>query len=172
MDSARFDQLTRRLSVTRTRRSLVGAALALLGSGVAAHKASAEPPSIHRTVCRPVGVGCTRHAQCCSATCVTGRALPRNVRNRCACRPDCTDRTCGDDGCGGSCGTCSDISACEAGVCICNDGACESNEDCAEGLFCSQGCCRAIPCYGFNYYSSPIVDGKDACAGRLDGTEV
>lgn len=35
-----------------------------------------------------------------------------------SCRPNCTDRVCGDDGCGGSCGTCAD-GACEAGVCVC-----------------------------------------------------
>ncbi len=30
------------------------------------------------------------------------------------CTPDCTDRTCGDDGCGGSCGTCGPGQLCDA----------------------------------------------------------
>ena len=34
-----------------------------------------------------------------------------------ACAPDCGERTCGDDGCGGSCGVCEDPAVCEAGAC-------------------------------------------------------
>ncbi len=33
------------------------------------------------------------------------------------CQPDCVDKTCGDDGCKGSCGTCSGGSACVNGEC-------------------------------------------------------
>lgn len=43
-----------------------------------------------------------------------------------ACTPDCTDKECGDDGCGGSCGSCSDVEFCnDVGLCIsgvCGDG--------------------------------------------------
>jgi hypothetical protein len=35
------------------------------------------------------------------------------------CRPTCIDRTCGDDGCGGSCGTCAAGQLCQGGTCIC-----------------------------------------------------
>ncbi|MCA9607115.1 MAG: hypothetical protein KC619_16025, partial [Myxococcales bacterium] len=34
------------------------------------------------------------------------------------CVPSCVGRTCGDDGCGGSCGTCT-TGTCEAGTCSC-----------------------------------------------------
>jgi hypothetical protein len=40
------------------------------------------------------------------------------------CIPSCSGKTCGDDGCGGSCGTCSEWASCIAGSCIveCNAG--------------------------------------------------
>ena len=43
---------------------------------------------------------------------------------QCVCRPSCDEQECGDDGCGGSCGSCGDINdpcldgACEDGQCI------------------------------------------------------
>ena len=49
---------------------------------------------------------------------------------------DCTGRECGDDGCGGSCGTCPvDSMSCVAGLCVdsgpsCEDGSCDEGEDC------------------------------------------
>ncbi len=33
------------------------------------------------------------------------------------CQPDCVGKQCGDDGCGGSCGTCSDQNVCDGGTC-------------------------------------------------------
>lgn len=40
------------------------------------------------------------------------------------CEPDCTDKQCGDDGCGGVCGVCPPYQMCQAGVCSFN-GGCE-----------------------------------------------
>lgn len=37
------------------------------------------------------------------------------------CQPDCAGKTCGDDGCGGSCGACEDWQACLDGQCGCED---------------------------------------------------
>lgn len=38
----------------------------------------------------------------------------------CTCVPDCAGKACGDDGCGGTCGTCSGaLPACSAGQCTC-----------------------------------------------------
>ncbi len=43
---------------------------------------------------------------------------PESPGNTCPCIPDCTGRECGDDGCGGSCGSCADGEACnEEGIC-------------------------------------------------------
>ena len=40
---------------------------------------------------------------------VTGQCQPAG-----ACVPDCNGRTCGDDGCNGSCGSCNDGETCDA----------------------------------------------------------
>ena len=37
------------------------------------------------------------------------------------CVPDCTDRECGDDGCGGTCGECTGTETCELGECLDQD---------------------------------------------------
>ena len=34
------------------------------------------------------------------------------------CTPDCSASTCGDDGCGGSCGTCDEDATCDEGACV------------------------------------------------------
>lgn len=56
------------------------------------------------------------------------------------CAPSCTDRECGDDGCGGSCGECNEFpnSACGAdGLCVC-ELSCEGQECGLDG--CGGGC--------------------------------
>jgi hypothetical protein len=40
-----------------------------------------------------------------------------NITASGGCTPDCTGKNCGDDGCGGSCGTCSGGQVCNSGVC-------------------------------------------------------
>lgn len=50
------------------------------------------------------------------------------ARTRCygtctSCTPNCAGKTCGDDGCGGSCGTCASGYACSSGTCV----SCTSN---------------------------------------------
>ncbi len=37
----------------------------------------------------------------------------------CRCRPQCDGKTCGPDGCGGSCGTCGAQEVCDGGTCLC-----------------------------------------------------
>ncbi len=61
-----------------------------------------------------------------------------------ACVPQCSGRTCGDDGCGGSCGTCGSGGACS------ETGQCEDLLDCGELYNCifdcgdeSEACIRA-----------------------------
>jgi hypothetical protein len=45
-----------------------------------------------------------------------------------SCTPDCSGKTCGDDGCGGSCGTCSSGYTCDAyGTCQYNGSGCGAN---------------------------------------------
>ena len=37
------------------------------------------------------------------------------------CEPDCSNKACGDDGCGNSCGVCGPDAACEQGQCVSNE---------------------------------------------------
>ena len=63
----------------------------------------------------------------------------------CLCAPDCTNKHCGDDGCGGSCGTCPTGETCAAnGQCLCapdcagkecGDDGCGGECDCRDRLF-------------------------------------
>lgn len=78
------------------------------------------------------------------------------------CAPDCEARTCGDDGCGGSCGTCDVTETCDAstGTCACTP-ACDGKEcgddgcgstcgTCIIPAICSQAgqCETPAPCVG------------------------
>ncbi len=85
------------------------------------------------------------------------------------CAPDCGDRECGDDGCGGSCGECPDGAPCEGGVCACvpwcvdmecgDDGCGGSCGTCPPGFHCDDGDCVCEPqCGGKDC-------GPDGCGG-------
>jgi hypothetical protein len=74
------------------------------------------------------------------------------VEGLCLCQPQCDDKDCGFDGCGGECGTCSGEQAfCVQGTCICqplcgpsvcgDDGCGGSCGECSGGLTCAGGLC-------------------------------
>jgi hypothetical protein len=68
-------------------------------------------------------------------TCPAGTACKDG---ECACTPDCTGKSCGDDGCGGSCG------ACDPATPLCLDGACVqclADADCADADACTWDAC-------------------------------
>ncbi len=89
------------------------------------------------------------------------------------CEPDCTGAWCGDDGCGGSCGTCDPGTFCNGGQCesdcdaVCDGKECgnggDSTCDCGEcepGFECETGACMACqPDCGL------AVCGPDGCGG-------
>jgi hypothetical protein len=100
----------------------------------------------------------------------------------CECIPDCTGRTCGSDGCGGSCGVCGDGNVCNGdetcnaqGTCDagqplnCSDGnACNGNETCNP----SSGCVPGTP---LNCDNGVACDGIESCnpsSGCVAGTPV
>jgi len=90
-----------------------------------------------------------------------------------AAAPECTcaGRECGDDGCGGTCGTCGGEATCEDGVCVpgcvrtCSGrecgpdgcgglcGTCAGDEDCVEGTCVCRPSCAGRDC------------GPDGCGG-------
>ncbi len=95
----------------------------------------------------------------------------------CDCAPQCGDKECGDDGCGGSCGECVAPESCEGSVCVCVP-ACEGKE-CGDDS-CGGSCgpcgvdqtCEAGLCVGegdTGGMCAPQCDGKecgdDSCGG-------
>ena len=79
----------------------------------------------------------------------------------------CTGKNCGDDGCGGSCGTCSDGAECNNGICCtpncsgknCGDDGCGGScGTCSDGDACINGICCTPNCSGKKC-------GDDGCGG-------
>jgi hypothetical protein len=64
-------------------------------------------------------------------------ARAKKKHKKCRCRPNCSSKTCGDDGCGGSCGACPDPAPfCCNGACraeCCADSQCAAGETCLRG---------------------------------------
>lgn len=46
-----------------------------------------------------------------------------------SCTPTCAGKVCGDDGCGGSCGTCGSGELCAQGQCVIGQGTCQTGQD-------------------------------------------
>jgi hypothetical protein len=59
------------------------------------------------------------------------RNKKRNQRNRSSssCTPSCAGKVCGDDGCGGSCGTCGPTQLCAQSQCVVGQGTCDPGQD-------------------------------------------
>jgi hypothetical protein len=104
MDGSDFDALTRTLTtVGSRRRALVGLMSGTLGlSGVWSEEATAKP-------CKKIK-NKKKRKKCLSKA----KTTPGCTRN-------CAGKTCGDDGCGGSCGDCF-RGSCQGGVCVCPSG--------------------------------------------------
>jgi len=90
--------------------------------------------------------------------------------------PGCSGKECGDDGCGGSCGSCGGNGICEEGICVCtpncdgkecgDDGCGEECGSCAGNEICSGGKCVCVPdCAGKECGS----DGCGADCGQCQG---
>jgi hypothetical protein len=66
----------------------------------------------------------------------------------CPCTRDCAGHVCGDDGCGGSCGTCPMAAMCGAdGIClgpVCGNGIIEPGEQCDGGDQCGSDCKKPL----------------------------
>lgn len=75
----------------------------------------------------------------------------------CVCQPDCTDKQCGPDGCGGKCGVCEGVSYCFYGECVtdcqpdcegkqCGEDGCGGDcGECIDGQPCEDGLCAQPP---------------------------
>lgn len=99
-----------------------------------------------------------------------------------SCTPDCTGKTCGDDGCGGSCGSCEWDNICVDGQCCAPDvgkacgcgeiqcgGACGPKADCPNP-HCGEVCfigerCSFINCDGICDPFSPCGPNQECIKG-------
>ncbi|MFZ4579909.1 MAG: hypothetical protein ACOYOB_16085 [Myxococcota bacterium] len=92
------------------------------------------------------------------AGCTTGESCSKTGSCE-VCQPECTDKKCGDDGCGGTCGGCDGDSVCSQGACVdpcspepiaCQNNTCGDNGcggscgSCAKGSECVEGSCKAV----------------------------
>jgi formylglycine-generating enzyme len=76
------------------------------------------------TVCDAVGSGLASQTDCAGLgkQCSGGQCVD--------CQPQCQQKECGDDGCGGSCGSCGEDETCMDGACApkCGDGMCQDSD--------------------------------------------
>ena len=122
MDHHRFDTLTRSLTTTGSRRRALTVALSgafgVLGLVPADDAAAAKkcPPCKKRKQgkCKktlPDGTACSG-GTCQGGSCVRTPSPPSS-----RCTPECSGKTCGDDGCDGFCGSCTAPETCHGGTC-------------------------------------------------------
>ncbi|GEM_PF-2908305 len=73
------------------------------------------------------------------------------------CTANCIGKVCGDDGCGGSCGSCGAYSSCVTGQCLCEYLPC-GGKCCEPSAKCFEGSCCVPSCAGMEC-------GTDGCGG-------
>jgi hypothetical protein len=150
VDADRFENLLRTLTDMPSRRDalrlVVGSALGLLGGmGVAA-----DAPRVAARNCKKI--------------------KNKKRRKKClakACTPNCDRTICGDDGCGGSCGSCVAPAQCQGGRCVCVPNC--TNRVCgSDGCTgsCGTGLCPATgqSCTAAGQCVCP-TDAPDICGG-------
>src|SRR5687768_1095478 len=97
MDARDFDHLTKDLADRLSRRGLAGFLAGFLAlRGLTAETAAKKKKKKRKKPCQTILVQ------------KRGKKKKGKKRKRCqiACAPNCTGAVCGDDGCGGSCGSC------------------------------------------------------------------
>ena len=88
----------------------------------------------------------------------------------CECTPNCSGKTCGSDGCGGSCGSCAAGTACSGGQCVCTP-VCSGKQCGADGCGGSCGSCAAgSVCSGDQCVCAPQCAGRQCGPDGCDGS--
>ena len=155
MDSSRFDDLTKALATSTSRRqalkafgaSVVGGILGLSGIDTAL---------AHKPFCRGNGSKCNRGSDCCSGYC---------ANNVCTCPPA--------PACNSAC-PCPSDSTCLNGTCCptsqaCNGACCPSGTVCVNGT-CAHPCTSDADCSSCLSPCGPDIDGVHAyCEGVPTG---
>ncbi|MDQ2655575.1 MAG: hypothetical protein M3Z20_21315 [Chloroflexota bacterium] len=164
MDATRFDHVTQWLATAGTRRDV---ARTLGGFFLAG------------------GVG----AFSCIADTVGKRKKKKRKKNgkkRPSCKPACQGKTCGPDGCNGSCGSCTGNQTCQGGACApplptCTDGVRNGSESdidcggscprCAAGKTCaSRNDCASALCHTVLHTCQTCTPDTFDCGGDADGS--
>ncbi len=131
---------------------------------------------------------------CDGVCCGEGTVCDEASKTCKACTPDCTNKDCGDNGCGGSCGTCNVMNGCVANKCTacmpdpppeascgqdsagCTFGLCGSDQYCSGGrcAYCPRPLCNGVCCLE-GESCNPNTFACEACvpqcAGRTCGPD-
>jgi len=110
---------------------------------------------------------CSGENQACACKELLGKDICTGVA--CVCAPQCEDKKCGDDGCGGSCGACAEGKTCHIGECCepkCGDKEC-GDDGCGGECVCpgAQDECIQEVCI-----CQPACQGKECGDDGCDGT--
>ncbi len=113
----------------------------------------------------PLGARCGEAGSCEPDPCAACSADERCVEGACVCAPQCDDKPCSDDGCGGKC-------ACPAGAVQNAAGEWVSREQCHDTCVGSGWMCGELCGYECGKCSSgtACADGWCACEPLCDGT--
>ncbi|MDD5193465.1 MAG: hypothetical protein PHF67_02660 [Candidatus Nanoarchaeia archaeon] len=113
--------------------------------------------------CNPSGKDWSPCSGSCSVLGSTNicNGVGMQVCSSCACTPDCTGKVCGDDGCGGSCGSCDDGIACTTDSCDPATSTClHPLTGCDDSNLCTTDTCNAD---GTCSNTAINCDDSDAC---------
>jgi len=111
-----------------------------------------------------------------TGTCINGENDAKNDDDVKTCTPDCADKKCGPDGCGGICGTCGDGFSCKESTGECADNSC--TPDC-NGITCGNddGCGGSCGCLDGKVCDDESDKCMDTCqtkgwiCGSVNGEE-
>ncbi len=148
-----FDLLLRRASATNSRRGIVGALAGLTFGGIGSAllgTIDAEANNNHKKKKR-------RKKKRKKNNAATSPASPPLT-----CIADCTGKVCGDNGCGGSCGSCGTGASCVGGSCLCASGF----KPCQDTCIPLGNCCTSAECGATN-----CNNGTCDCSAQPDGTD-
>jgi hypothetical protein len=155
LDESRFDELTKAMSATTSRRQALKLLVTTSAGGMLALVGAGGAKAILPGRCRRNGTVCRQHLECCSEFCdpltlecacspgaqlctPTDTCVPAcsgtQVFNPETCRCECPD---GFTACGSTC--CAPSQTCTSGVCCQNPTVCSSPTDCCPGFFCTLG---------------------------------
>jgi subtilisin family serine protease len=117
--------------------------------------------------CGRCGNACTGTYKCIQGVCefcgdhvCSGGENAQTCNQDCNCIPSCTNKECGTDGCGGSCGTCTDEKSCYEGKCMfvltgirvnCSSGVCANFTLGTIPSACSGQYQQVVKAYKINY---------------------